>query len=225
MVLASFVYGLWEPDGNIIRYVGFSRDPKRRLRDHLTVSSDKSNTRRRNWLRSLVARGERPVMRVLEASTTERVADAERAWIEYLRDVEGCDLVNLTDGGDGNYGWVMPDEVKAKIGEKAKGRKVSPEARAKMSASRKGRSATWNIGRSMTVVAIEKRNANPTFHRTAHDPERMARAMAGGFGGPKSEVTKTRMRAAWTDERRVHQAERMRAVQACRWPARKTEAV
>ena len=49
---------------------------------------------------------------------------------------------NLTDGGDGNLGWVPSVETRQNISEGRKGIKHTPEARQRMSETRKGRKYT-----------------------------------------------------------------------------------
>ena len=49
----------------------------------------------------------------------------------------GC-LWNLTDGGEGSSGWLMPKEIRRKITEANRGRKDSDETRRKKSEAAKG---------------------------------------------------------------------------------------
>lgn len=49
---------------------------------------------------------------------------------------------NITDGGDGNVGWVMSDKTKNKISEKHKGKKLSEEHKKHISDGSKGRVVT-----------------------------------------------------------------------------------
>ena len=58
----------------------------------------------------------------------------EQERISQLRTV-GILLCNMTDGGDGTSGWVKTPEWRRKVGEKHKGKVVSKETRAKISAS------------------------------------------------------------------------------------------
>ena len=131
------VYALIDPRTSEMRYVGFSRDVLRRVRDHLTLS-DRTNTHRAHWLKSLRDVGLRPEVEVIETVERDAVKDAERFWIAYFRAM-GCPLTNLTVGGDGNYGWQMPEDVKRKIGAKSAGRVVSQTTRSRMSDAHRGR--------------------------------------------------------------------------------------
>ena len=76
---------------------------------------------------------------------------------------------NLTKGGDGNLGWIMPEETKKKISEKAKGNKnclgrvVSEETREKLRKAVQGKPGhalgkpSPLRGRKQSPELIEKR--------------------------------------------------------------------
>lgn len=59
---------------------------------------------------------------------------AEQERISQLR-ADGIQLCNMTDGGDGTSGWIKTAEWRQKVGAKHKGKIVSAEVRAKISAS------------------------------------------------------------------------------------------
>ncbi|MBU9147563.1 hypothetical protein KTD26_34560, partial [Burkholderia multivorans] len=64
----------------------------------------------------------------------------EMAFIAAIgRERNGGPLVNLTDGGEGQVGWIPSELTRARIRAANTGRKVSDETRAKMSAARKGK--------------------------------------------------------------------------------------
>lgn len=92
----SVVYVLNDPRTGLPRYVGFSIDPGRRYKEHL---KDRSNTHKCHWIRSLLALGLSPALQILEE--TERPQEREKLWIAHLLE-SGADLVNDTEGGDGN---------------------------------------------------------------------------------------------------------------------------
>jgi hypothetical protein len=92
------IYALKCPDTLKIRYVGKTiLSPEARLAQHFC---DPSVNRRTRWLRKLAQGGKRPVIEVLEVVEEHHWQDRERFWIAKLR-ADGCDLVNLTDGGEG----------------------------------------------------------------------------------------------------------------------------
>ena len=53
-------------------------------------------------------------MRVLEAANSDNWVEREWHWIDHGRSI-GCNLFNLTDGGDGLHGLVRSQEHVAKI--------------------------------------------------------------------------------------------------------------
>jgi hypothetical protein len=56
-------------------------------------------TRRSTWVRSLLRRGDEPILEELEWCSESEWQTRERFWIAHARD-SGHDLVNGTDGGD-----------------------------------------------------------------------------------------------------------------------------
>ncbi|MEY9198673.1 hypothetical protein ABIA16_003789 [Sinorhizobium fredii] len=72
------------------------------------------------------------------------------------RDIGGA-LVNKTDGGEGNSGWIPSDEVRAKISAKKKGVPVHSAAwRAKMSAAHRGKSHSDEAREKIRISKIGK---------------------------------------------------------------------
>ena len=65
----------------------------------------------------------------------------ERYWIKYIgrRDKGEGTLCNLTDGGEGDSGRIVPEETRQKIRETLKGHDVSEETRRKMREALKGK--------------------------------------------------------------------------------------
>jgi hypothetical protein len=60
------------------------------------------------------------------------LAQAERFWIAYFKQM-GCQLTNLTDGGEGLLGYRHSDVTKAKISDANKGKSCSAETRKRLS--------------------------------------------------------------------------------------------
>lgn len=133
------IYGLTEPDGLTIRYVGKTgQGLERRMREHLDEAL-RLDTHKCRWIRSLQKRNLNPGIIALEACEKSDVDEREKAWIKKLDN-----LTNATEGGDG--GEMSPEIVAKrnrsiregwKNGRKHpfKGRKHSPEAKAKMRAA------------------------------------------------------------------------------------------
>lgn len=116
------VYGLFdERDPGRLRYIGFSRNPERRLGHHLAeAQASRARSHRLAWLRKVAAAGARVLWRSLQiVDTADEAALAEVAIIARLRK-SGANLVNGTVGGEGVQGH---------------GGKLAPEALARRVAS------------------------------------------------------------------------------------------
>ncbi len=151
----TYIYALVDPFTKEIRYIGKSIRPKARLTNHC---NEKSITWRTNWIRSVLEKGERPELCILQSlNDKEDWQKAEMAWIKKGREI-GWKLTNCTDGGDGVVN--LPGEIKQKmaqtwvgrkhsektkklIGEKSKGRKHSEASKLRMKKLMTGRKITW----------------------------------------------------------------------------------
>jgi len=130
------IYALINSDTLEMRYVGkTSKTAEARLQTHLrNVRLRRGcNHHLQAWLRSLLVP---PAVVILERDVLD-LNEAERRWIADLR-AQGARLTNMTDGGDGCAltGRHNSAETVAKIVAKTRGRIVSAEARAHISASR-----------------------------------------------------------------------------------------
>lgn len=114
----SYIYVLCEPDGETIRYVGWTMNLKRRFRSHIYEAKRRRYiTHKNNWIFSLLQRGEQPVMKQIDAIPPygDR-STAEQKWIAHFRSL-GCELTNGTDGGEGTPGLVLSEDAKKKISD------------------------------------------------------------------------------------------------------------
>ncbi len=87
----TFIYALLHPRTREIRYIGKADDPDDRLRKHVNRRLAKSH--KDNWVNSLRAEGQRPVLEIIDEVLQTEWQAAEAAYIQFYRD-EGCDLVN-----------------------------------------------------------------------------------------------------------------------------------
>lgn len=202
-----YVYEHWRTDRQECFYVG---------KGHGRRAYDMRRGRNR-WHKFIQAKlsalGTAIEIKIIADGMTEREAfDMEIERIAFWKN-DGADLCNLTLGGDGPTGLVHTEEWKQRISEKLKGRKISAEARAKMSAAAMGnkkglgkkkprdvveRLAALNRGKRRSQDVIQRlreiRLANPTFKGRAHSAESIEKIRAPQIGRPKSEETKSRMR-------------------------------
>lgn len=98
-----FVYTLHNPKTREVRYVGVTYNTKKRLFEHF--GRPRSRSHLSNWIQSILARGLRPVMKIVER--IEKGKDwqrRERWWISYGKS-QGWRLVNATKGGEGTPGF------------------------------------------------------------------------------------------------------------------------
>jgi hypothetical protein len=176
-----YIYALVDPRDGEIRYVGKAKDLKVRLWGHL---HEKARTHKANWIRSLLAAGLKPELRVLE-ETGDDWAERERWWIRHFRET-GTQLTNYTDGGEGWSGGSHRPETIERIRQKKlgtpawnrglkgfmAGRTVSSETRARMSAAQR---KPWDEWRAH-MFGIMRYNAYSTGYR--HTPEAIERIRA-----------------------------------------------
>jgi len=161
-----FVYSLSDPESGEIRYVGVTRMSLHvRLAGHI-YSAKREKNHRATWIRSLLRRGVRPVMAIIEEGAGEGWQEAERRVILQYRSW-GARLVNATEGGEGTHGWHPSVEQRAKMAQRAKelhtGQKRSLASRANMSRAQFERTDV----------------RNPLPPRSAETRERMSSAQRG----------------------------------------------
>lgn len=151
------IYALVDPRDQRCRYVGKTKHAVvKRLRGHLSDARRRGGRIRRfRWINDLVALGMQPTAIVLEQVHANDWQAGEQMWVAEMR-ARFPDLLNATAGGDGIHEHQHTAETRArmsvsakaryakrppklpKIRRSTKGRVVSPEWRAKISASKMG---------------------------------------------------------------------------------------
>lgn len=155
-----FVYGLTDEVGEI-RYVGQTALPlERRLSQHLWGSSLQRPGHKNNWLKSMLAKGQKPQIYIIqEVANRQDLDGAEAYFIDFLK-LSGC---NLTNGRDGGIGLRNP----------------STEVRERMSAAKKGKSSNRK-GTTMSAATKEKlRLINTGKRASAETRAKMSAAHMG----------------------------------------------
>jgi len=113
---ATRVYALCEFPSQRPRYVGKTIRPLRlRLASHLQTARRAARLPVHRWLAKREREGRQVCIKWLE--TVDAGGDwqaAERKWIESMR-LSGAALLNLTAGGEGLAGYVMPKAHREKI--------------------------------------------------------------------------------------------------------------
>jgi group I intron endonuclease len=101
-----------------------------------------------------------------EVESPERAYDLEQFYIKYYN-TKAPNGYNLTDGGDGIFGWEATDEYRKECSERVKqlhkekkvgmyGKKHSEETKKKMSEASKGKPKPWLNGRTCKEETKEK---------------------------------------------------------------------
>lgn len=115
---ASYLYGLVDPITDEIRYIGITRHPFIRLKQHIRSGRFKVGA----WIRKLYREhSKRPIPVLLAICDTHSSGDIEKIAIKRLREF-GSRLTNLTDGGLGvsQKGRIFTDDHKYRLSTAAK---------------------------------------------------------------------------------------------------------
>lgn len=203
-----YVYEHWRSDEDRCFYVGKGRGKR-------AWQMSKRNEYHRRSVSKLRSDGCEVSVVLLACGLTEADAFAlEVERIAYWRAVN-CDLTNLTAGGEGLSGFVMPDKVKLKISAKHKGKILSEEHRAKLSAGQKARFARpdeyakvcqRNAGRKQSAETIAKRAAKLRGRKM---PQAFCDAIGSRMRGKVvSKETRAKLRAAQLGRRYSEETKR-----------------
>ena len=200
------LYYLLDPRDEAIRYVGITKNIHKRFMCHLR---DKKNTHKNAWVGSLLKLGLEPIIELMEETDIkEEIYAKEKEHIKNLRN-KGVDLTNLTDGGEGCFGYKLSDESRMKMSISKKkyfeenpqpsgvnsplyGKKHSKETREKMSISQKGENAVW-YGKHLTDETKKKLSKT---HKNNWTEEKRQKQSVRQLGRKLSEETKKKMSEA-----------------------------
>lgn len=112
-----YIYGLFDPKENELRYIGITKNPKRRLGRHLMPSKLKSPTYKNNWIKYLLSQNLKPVLQIFEEFSLEKEAfDSEIFYITYFKWL-GCNLTNTANGGEGGFTGKPSEQTLLKLKE------------------------------------------------------------------------------------------------------------
>lgn len=129
--MTNYIYILKDPITKSVVYVGKTKNPKKRHKDHCRPPMGKFKSNLDKWKKDILSRGLIPEMDIIKECSENDVDIFEKFFINEYR--KFFNILNMTDGGDGLQN--PSDEVRKKIGLKSKGRFVSQETREKLSKS------------------------------------------------------------------------------------------
>lgn len=175
-----YVYEHTRQDTGEVFYVGKGRGRRANIKNKYH--------RNQFWQNAVAKAGGFGIRYVATGADEELAFLVEIERINQLRRI-GVRLCNLTDGGDGTSGWVKSAEWRAKLSAAHKGKTVSPEVRAKISAA---------VKTSGYVPSLEIRQKMSDAHKGHHrnvgrvqSPEEIAKRSAS-LKGTKSRLGQTR---------------------------------
>jgi len=196
-----YIYGLASSSNiDLIRYIGYSKDPDNRLANHLRdCSRNKVNTYKKKWITKEIANGNEISLIILdEAANQIEAQNLEVAVIKLYKSV-GAKLVNGTLGGDGvicteavrdkmrksGKGRKFSNEHIEKLRNARKGKKLSAETIAKMKETRKGIATrpAWTNAQKLAKSLFIKENPIPTVNNII-TPERIEKMRKSKTGMP-----------------------------------------
>ena len=196
-----YVYEHWRPDRDECFYVGKGRGKR--------ANAMYGRNRYHKFIQDKLSKmGLCVEVRIYKGQLTEEESfkiEVERIafWKSY-----GIDLVNLTDGGEGQFGRRLSEDAKKRIGESSKARnagiKHSDATKRKMSEAAKGR-VPHNKGKKLS-------------------PEQIERLRQANIGRRLSDEIRVKMSLAHKGRKHSPEAiENMRAAKRKWWSARKAK--
>ena len=187
----SYIYTLASSENpELIRYVGYSFDPNKRLVEHLKEAKYIKKYRRHNWVNSVLENGHTIVMNCAACAPEYRIGEKETEIVLFYKTC-GADLVNGNNGGIGGRSPSKEVREKCRISKLGNtwniGRKYSKERNDKISKSKKG------IKKSKEAVekmAASKRGV-PHKNRTLSENQVIEMFKLYNEGAPKDYIAKT----------------------------------
>lgn len=125
------IYGLVDPRNKQLRYVGYSKNYKKRFWNHLKESKLKKNTHKNNWIKQLINNNLIPELILIDEFDDKKEAlEAEIDYIAYFKHI-GFNLTNITPGGEEGAIYERTIEIRNKTSISSKGRKHTEKNKTK----------------------------------------------------------------------------------------------
>lgn len=201
MKAKRLIYGLVDPRTLLVRYIGLSSHGLARPAKHRYAASLRRKSHKNHWIKALRAEGLDYIIVVLEESPQDLNA-TEIWWIAYGRAC-GWPLTNLTDGGEGQLGFVPSPETRAKLSAATKGIPKPPERRAQMIATHLGKKRPVETREKIALAAWGRKVSDETRAKLSAagrgrspTPAHRAALSVALTGRKVSEETRRRLSAA-----------------------------
>lgn len=150
----TFIYTLSDPQTNEVRYVGKADNLNIRLFEHIRKCKH-GGTHKNNWIKSLLNKGYKPVIEILDIVSINDWGFWETYWINIIKSW-GFNLTNIATGGrGGNQGIV----VNKKISEALINRKFTNETIEKMRIGAKNRKLSEEGRKNLSIHRMGKGNS------------------------------------------------------------------
>lgn len=194
-----YVYEYVDPTTNIPFYVGKGKDY--RYTHHIKNLNDKSNLHKTNKIKKILKEGKTPIIRLVKTGLTETESfEFEMELIQKYGRINlnnGC-LTNLSNGGEGQSGWVPGDDYRNKMSQLTIGvnngmfgKKHSDETKNKIRKKSIGRKANDLTKKQMSQNRMGENNS---FYGKKHKKESIElirQKKIGRFKGEKNFTAKT----------------------------------
>lgn len=129
------IYVLKNPETNEIHYVGRSVNPNGRYRVHIYLAKESKHKNKKDaWICSLLNKGLKPIMEIIDSVNAVDSIEKEKYWIEKYR--ETCDLKNSRDYIENDY--LFSDESRKKMSDSHKGKNLTEEQKKKIGEKSRG---------------------------------------------------------------------------------------
>lgn len=200
------VYEIWNPLTLECIYVGKGNTKRCRFPDHIRDAKrfmegrSVTNAFKAAVISKILKMGAEPVfIEIGRFETEEESLVEEKRLIEhYGRRIDGGTLTNLSLGGQGNYGFVMPEEHSRKKSDRMRGKKMSEEAKEKMRKAATGRAHTEETKKKLREFMKTRPVSIEGNKRGAE--KRRGKKMPEGHGAKVSAALKGRDVSGWINK-------------------------
>jgi group I intron endonuclease len=172
-----FIYGLYDPRNDELKYVGKTKNINRRFTEHIKETKNSGRGRKNSWIRKLLKNDLYPIIKILEICNENNWEERERNWIKNCRNL-GINILNDTDGGDGGLGQICTEETRKKFSLLRKGKKLSSEPIEKIRLSHLGKTSSEETKRKIGLKSIG-RQANLGNRHTEETKKKISEKKKG----------------------------------------------